>query len=328
MAYPTVRDSQTSILNSGNVNHSITYPTTVVAGDILIGIFGAKEDSVTPFDSEWAPGDGWTELAEDEIGVVGLSIAWKEADGSEGGNTTLVTSNALITPTHAAIIYAVKDASIVSNPESLLDKALSTNAPDSPSLTPTGGSKDYLFISAFVYEMTELGSIAVSSYPSGYASNQVNAQSGTDSWSTGIAAATQNITSTADNPGVAALSADSDWVAATIAVHPVVAASSDVSDFTIGFSVACTATNFATGFTFTKTGPEVATVIDAGIQTETSVIGTATNAVLFNVTFPTGFDPATETFTYAYDATVGNIVESVNSVPLATFTATAGVVCP
>jgi hypothetical protein len=212
MVAPTIADITETTPQSAQ-NHSIDYPAVVDAGDLLICAFACDDDeaSVT-----W-PNEGteWNVIYEENAGPQGptLSIAWKEAVGNEDGTTFTIT-----TPTtegSCAYVFRITGAEDPDTqpPEASTTAFGSSQNPNSLSLTPTGGSKDYLWLSISANDDDD----NVTGYPSNMADNNQYSQQ-TD---VTLGIATEEVTAASFDPAQFTIAATESWEAATIAVHPV-----------------------------------------------------------------------------------------------------------
>jgi hypothetical protein len=139
----------------------IALPTEVEAGDTLFVIFrSAGAGAIT-----WPA--GWNELvdASPDAADDQFSCAWKLALGTEAGTTiTLTAPNARF----AAIAWCVQDAiDPTITPPAISTVAIGTSAgqPNATTVTPTGGSRNYLYLTFFSMEGEATG---ITSYPTGY----------------------------------------------------------------------------------------------------------------------------------------------------------------
>ena len=198
-SFPVVQSTANS--NSGSTtNHSVTMPTGIEAGDLLLAFFTTNSDSTVNTPA------GWTKLVdqtEPTFPDIRLAVYSKRAVG--GDSLTVVTNN---NETSAHCVYRIYTDN---EAEAAAVGAASASAnPNPPPLTPTGGAQDFLWFAAF-------GStgVTVSSYPSNYTDNQVSNTAGGRS----IAAATRNLDASSEDPGTYTISSSNDWVAVTVAVE-------------------------------------------------------------------------------------------------------------
>ena len=182
-----------------------TLPAGVVAGDLLIVWFCNSASS-----GNWDTPSGWTLLSPADGSV---EIFWKEAVASEpdpvsgeaGGNAA---------GWFTARITGAEDPATQA-PE-LTEATGTSSTPDPPSITPTGGSNDYLFLAT---DVNFDGRRTVSTGPSGYSLDQTFATGGGPSGGTG-GLASLGKTATTEDPGTFGISGSSFWETHTIAVHP------------------------------------------------------------------------------------------------------------
>jgi len=209
MAAPTVDATNTSIHDSDVTSHTVSLPAGISSGDLLIVIFAVDANpGVT-----W-PG-GWTEIAEVlQEAQVTLAVAYRQADGGEGA-TIIVTSGTAQMSAHTTYKISGHENPATQAPE------LSTGAngfgvnPDPDSLSPTGGSKDYLWLAVHAHD----GTRSTDAFPTNY-TNGISTQ-GVNGGSAGAGSAERQLTAAAEDPGAFTISASEQWAAATVAVHPV-----------------------------------------------------------------------------------------------------------
>lgn len=214
MAFPSVRSSTSSQHTSAGTTHTVNLPATIVSGDLLIILFGTPGNTLGSLSAT-----GWT-APSPSSGTARMGFLYRVADGSEGSTVTVTTNSS---EKSAHITYAVQNAgtfSAVANDTYFLSNAGSANAnPDPPSISPSAGSGDYLWIAA----ENNAGTDTVSSYPANYGSDQLNqASGGTGGASTKcvIGAATRQLTATTEDPGTFTITASQLWCTATLSIPP------------------------------------------------------------------------------------------------------------
>src|SRR3972149_4284037 len=83
---PQVSATNTSVNNTAGTQHTVSLPTGVQSGDLLIVVFGYKNGTSQTIN--W-PG-GWTQFfRSDRTTTVGVVAASRQADGSEGSTITV-----------------------------------------------------------------------------------------------------------------------------------------------------------------------------------------------------------------------------------------------
>lgn len=216
MAAPTIRSEANTAFGTGANSFAINYPATISAGDTLLCAFVSDGNRTVT----WPTSPAWTEIANyDNAGIVSLNIAWIEATGSESGTFTVTTSGFEQAVAH---VYAIQDADDPdTNPPEVSTGATGNNTtPDPDSLTPGGGSDDYLY---FAFYGQDGNTTAGTVEPSGYTGDQTDAGTGA---SCAIGYAYKGTTgSSSDDPGTFTNDGTTDeWVACTVGVYPTAAA--------------------------------------------------------------------------------------------------------
>lgn len=212
MAFPTVQDSDTKngTQTSNSNSWTLTYPTNIAAGDLLIAFVGSDGQPSPTFPTGWtAIGAGrWLATAS----AATLIAYYKIADGTESGNFTLSLSTS---EQGAWRIVRITGWHGTTPPEAGTANANNTDTPDPPSLSPSWGAADTLWFAA---EAADGGATSVSTYPTNY----TNGFSDSSGGGTGghLGTARRNVNATSEDPGTFLLSATEQWAAQTIAVRP------------------------------------------------------------------------------------------------------------
>lgn len=212
MASPTVASVATATDDAATTSHTITYPATVASGDVLFSIISG--DSSAASFSSW--GDSNTELFDTDEGTINFAGAYKKADGTEDSGTFTVTSAGSDESTHQSFAIAGAEDPATQAPEASTGVTGDSDSPDAGSVTPTGGSKDYLF--AF-FAGWDQKTRDMDGFPSGYTNTgffQFSGGASGCSHGRGFKAAT----ATSEDPGAALLSGSEGWVAFCVAFHP------------------------------------------------------------------------------------------------------------
>ena len=216
MAFPSVAGRQTSAVTSNTTSHTVTLPGSISAGNLLIAVFsyGITGNTVT-FPAGWnaiANGAAEQTNGSDE----GIATAWRKADGSEGANITVTTGvNARSASVVLRITGHIDPATQV--PEAANTVGLNGSA-DPPSLTPTGGAKDYLWIACGANSHLD----SYTGAPTDYSNlTATEADTGTAGNSSQVGTAERQLNAASEDPGAfTGANAAAEWAAVTIAVHP------------------------------------------------------------------------------------------------------------
>lgn len=156
-----------------------------------------------------------TSSGETNYSSIYTSGMWtKVAAGSEGATQTFTTNvNAYCSWTYRRYAASTFDSMAGTNGVECASTAYtSTGTPNPPSLSPTGGAKDYYWIT-YASGRGDFGSYTA---PSGY-SAMVETQDGVTS---GNASASKTAAAASDNPGTWDIGGSANAFTATCAVHP------------------------------------------------------------------------------------------------------------
>lgn len=216
MASPVDSNRVTSQTTSAGTSHTINVGSPA-AGNLLIVLirFGAAQGAITF--------TGYTSIANDasDAGAGTTAIYYRWADGTEGVSDAMTTgSSAKMAAICWVITGAVDPATQAPQVSTVATGTTTANTCNPGTVTPTGGSKDYLFIACGT-EDGEVG--AFTGAPASY-SNLVAANSSTaglPATNVLIGGASRQLTAASDDPGVFThAAAAAGWTAFTVAVHP------------------------------------------------------------------------------------------------------------
>lgn len=220
MAFPLVRSQATTNITATTSPSAVNYPATIGAGDTLLllqrcavaGSFGFAAAGFTSLVD--ASPDG----SDDQVG-----IAYKKATGTETGTVNITHGGGK----GGAIMLAIRAAidPTVQAPElSTVATGTTPNEPDPTTCTPTGGAKDYLWITWYSMEGEQTG---ITSYPANFTDNQTglvnSGTGGATSTNVTMASATRNLNAASLDAGAWDVTGTLiNWSAYTIAVHPLI----------------------------------------------------------------------------------------------------------
>ena len=207
MTFPTRQSNTGGAAASSSISHVVNMPAGVTSGDLLVIIFGTRASRTITEPS------GWTKLSQSAGSNTSLAVIYKKSDGTEGADETVTLSaNAWAAWETYRITGAVDPASQA--PEAAYAFAdVDESSGDPPSLTPTGGAKDYLWLTvAFKRDDDE-----VTTFPANYVNTGFERTASTPA-ALGFAERTVNASS--EDPGVFSWAQAADWTAVTIAIHP------------------------------------------------------------------------------------------------------------
>lgn len=215
MAAPAVAATNTSAVTTAATAHTVNLPASISAGDLLILPFGWTEN--LPQTITWPAGyTAITGAKVEQSTVVGIDAAYRWADGTEGA-TISVTTSGLTKSTHNSYRITGSENPATQAPNVAATSGTSAGAPNPPSLSPTGGSKDYLWLAVVNAD----GETDITAAPTNY-TNLITA-------STGITGATsincrmgsgrRTLTAASEDPGNFS-NTSTNWTTLTIALHP------------------------------------------------------------------------------------------------------------
>ncbi len=195
---------------------TVTLPNGIVAGDLLlvVGRGGGTITTLLPTGWSWLIQNDQTDASDDTVSVI-----YKWADGTEG--TTLSWDMGFAIK-GSAIAWRITGAiNPATQPPELVSSLFTTvvNSANPASISPTGGSKDYLFITI----VSKDGIGVVTAAPSGYTNLSVGTSAGSGGAATNatVAGSSKQATTATEDPGIFThAAATTGGVCYTIAIHP------------------------------------------------------------------------------------------------------------
>lgn len=208
--FPEVVSRDTSVEGTDTTSHLVDMPATVDAGDLLVIIFANDGNVNVTFDTFDKILDKNTAL-----GDANLSVAYKQADGTEDGGTETVTTSSAESSAH--IVYRITGHidPVTQAPEVSTGAAGISANPNPDSLAPTGGSKKYLWLAVAAND----GSDTTTNFPTNYV-NGTSVTSGGGDLRCNAMGAERQLIGSSENPGAFTIDGSEEWAAATIAIHP------------------------------------------------------------------------------------------------------------
>lgn len=194
-------------------SHTVNLPTPISSGQLLLAFFCVDSVETTTWPTG---GDAWTKIVDDVGSQQTTAVAYRIADGTEGGSIEVTTPGSEIS-NHVTHRYTNWHGT---TPPEASSATGSNSSPNPPSVTASWGSEDNFFIAGCGYND---GRTTVSTYPTNYASNQHNEQDGA-AGGTGVGIATDEVASDNQDPGTYSLSSSEAWTAFTVVIRPAAAA--------------------------------------------------------------------------------------------------------
>jgi hypothetical protein len=215
MAFPTVQTTAETAVTTAGTSHAITLPSGISAGDLILILMDIGSTSAT-----LSAHADYEELL-DESAANGLKILYRWATGGES-NPTFTSSGSTRSATIAYRISGAEHPDLVA-PQIGTTATGTSTTPDPPSVTPSGGTQDYLFIAFFGGAGEEADDDTwVNSGPTNY-TNLLQKACGTAGSSLGgkIGSAERQLnTGSAQDPGTFNQDVNTAWRAQHICIHP------------------------------------------------------------------------------------------------------------
>lgn len=216
-ATPSVVSSVSSAQNSdvfAPTGHVMSLPASPTSGNLGLcaAVIDGNANGIT------GP-SGWTTLTgfpvQDGSNQVHLAIWWKILDGTEGSTTTFTTVN---TQRSVHRCYQISGWDNATVPEGTGSQNNGTTNADPPTETPTGGAKDYLWITI---GGKDRGAEPFTTFPTSYTGTGEVNQSAADSAGVCIAWGQRALNASSEDPSTFSWTVTTRAsVAATIAIHP------------------------------------------------------------------------------------------------------------
>ncbi len=211
MAFPTVESLTETPFGSNATEHLVAMPATVNSGDLLVALFSNDGDSTVT-----TPG-GWSLLGTETADAAAddrLSIYSRDADGTEGGTTVDFVTSA--DQQAAAQVYRITGwGGTVPDDTELGSFATGSDAnPDPPSLSPSWGAEDTLWLAISNHID---GDRNIDVYPASYTDGTMTVASAAAG--TSLQSARRELNAASEDPGAFTIDASRRWAAVTLAIQ-------------------------------------------------------------------------------------------------------------
>jgi hypothetical protein len=212
---PTLAATNNSVESAGAGvgTHNMSLPAGIVSGNLLICVAAVDSTVGGGFTVTSNPA-GWTTIRH-EAGSSESLLAWyRFADGSEGATADFDTSS-LQQSAHRCARFTGMHTSAA--PEVASAEATASTTPNPPSLTPTWGAADTLWLAVTVWSD---GVITASAFPSSYTNTGQNGSGTAGSEGVSIGWGFRAVNAASEDPGTFTITSSANWVAFTIAIRP------------------------------------------------------------------------------------------------------------
>lgn len=215
MAFPVIQATNESTTSTAGTSHVVSLPASIVAGELLLILLNIGSTSAT-FNAL----GGWTELVDEGV-ANGIAMWARQADATEGATVTFTSS---ASTRSAELSYRISGAQLLATQAPQLSTVATGTSvnPNATTCTPTGGAKDYLWITMFGMAGEEADDDTwVTGTPANY-SGLLQKTGGTVGTNLGglIAAASRSLNAASEDAGSFTTAVSLAWRAYTVAVHP------------------------------------------------------------------------------------------------------------
>ena len=274
MAFPVV--ASTSVSNGTSSGISVSLPSGTSAGDLLV-LIAAFDGAVSETHDIFVVEAGWTRAAlATAQGYVSGAVFWKVAAGSDAA-TVDISGNAAA-EVGGVVAYRITGHGgqvECAQTDNYTATGEPTSAPNPPSLTPTWGAADTLWIAA---ASIDNASRTYTAGPAGYA-NPIEYDGAASSASVRTRSMTKAANSATEDPGAYTVSVTEQWVAFTIAIKPEGSGGGSAVSTTISATTApavatvtgSVAPASASGTISATTSPAIASVTGSAASTSNNI---------------------------------------------------------
>ena len=211
MAFAQVEATNHSAEASNTTSHTVALPASIQSGETLLVFFSCDYEVTVTFP------EGWTKIFQAAVAnQETLAVAWRKADSEEGASITVTTDSS---QESVHISYRISGAldPTMTPPEVSTGVSGTSANPDPDSLSPAGGSDEYLWIALEGNNRPNL----VTVYPTNY-TNEENYVSSEEAGACAIGIARRELETDSEDPSAFTIDTLDYWVACTVAVYPAV----------------------------------------------------------------------------------------------------------
>jgi hypothetical protein len=217
MTSPPIEARSESAVVAAGTSHTVTRPAGV-AGRLTIIVFGPDGNPVVTW-----PG-GYTQFfTQDRGGTLSVFGAYHQDDGTEGTSIIVTTGTSVKSASFAHQLSGAENPATQAPEATTVDGSTGSSTPDPPAITPTGGSKDYTFITGINQDGEEADDDTwCNSPPTGYGNliQKTSDIAGAATVNVSHAAADKAATTATEDPSTFSVDSIKTYVGYTIAIHP------------------------------------------------------------------------------------------------------------
>lgn len=209
MTFPTVAATNQGNDTVNGTSHTINLPASISSGDLLIVAVSMDGNTSLTWPAGWTALSGPTNSGGDGT----LEARYRIADGSEGATITITTA---ASEAQSHISWRITGWHGTTPPEAGTPATANNSSPDPPSVAPSWGSEDNLYIAVMGWGVSTSN---ISAYPTNYSISQMT-DAASNVGIAAIAIAGRELAASSDNPGTATIGSNSTWAANTLVVRP------------------------------------------------------------------------------------------------------------
>ena len=145
--FPVVAGTATSNANGNATTHTVSLPSGVEVGDLLIVIMGFRDRTFTLTTVSFPT--GWTELVTRTATTGQGVVFYKVATATEAGAASISVSTGAVDARRGSIVYRIRKDTYLGTPQATFVNAaslVSSTNPNPPALTPSWGLAKNLWI--------------------------------------------------------------------------------------------------------------------------------------------------------------------------------------
>ena len=249
----TVDAHEITTFTGNDSSYAVNIPGDACTGSQALIIIGAHATLNTTM--TWP--SGYTEFGATTGAGGGSEMiygAYRDCDGTEGTTFTVTPSVA-----GRAVFRVLKiSGDNGALPQEVITENGNDAAPNPPTVTPSGGSKEYMWVVGYAWDNST--SVTLSACSTNYTTNCASSTSGTASAiHVGLGVSWRLATASSENPGTATLSGTETWDAMTVAVEP-------SSGSPPAFSVAPSCSETTDGVSCSYTADATSTAYGVGVN--------------------------------------------------------------
>lgn len=211
-AFAAVQGTPTCTADTTSASFTVTLPTGVAAGEVLMLFM-----SLTTTGTVSQTSGGFTQINTATNGTAVQGEVWAKI--AAGGDANPVFSFSGSSDDVAIIAIRVNSHSVSNVSTDIYKGTAATGtdaAPNPPSLSPSPGSQDYLWI---VYHAAD-DDDDTSAQPTNYTATHLHCQSANSTSSSETSVADRQLTQSTEDPGTFTIAASEEWVSNTFAIPP------------------------------------------------------------------------------------------------------------